>query len=54
MLGAEGEAEAARQAFASDAQTIYTKIEKLLQPALPAGETTILPDVISGCNFIST
>jgi hypothetical protein len=50
----KSEAEAARQAFASDAQTIYNKIEKLLQPALPAGDTNIIPDVISGCNFIST
>lgn len=49
------ETEAARQAFLHDAQIVFRKIEKLLEPArAPITIDCYKSDVITGTNFIST
>lgn len=57
LPAAKLEPEAARRAFADDCATVLQKLEELLTPPAapqPDDIESIDPDIISGCNFIST
>lgn len=53
----KSEVEAARQSFQSDAEQAFIEIENLLAPApepIPESNCAIMPEFISGSNFMST
>lgn len=49
----KSEPEAARQAFASDYEKAFVDIENFLAPAPEVTDTVVLPNIITGTNFIS-